>query len=256
MFDGIGAMVDDWLDLPPKGKRPYYRHRSAALAMSKRKQPLSDSLAFLEQCYEQLDRNWHKALKSGYSNPSSENWRWKRHLELAPGNTSPEVRLERAMVDEYGENWSNQMPTASGLVSPNAGRAAVDIVVRDAADTYELIELKVASDTPLFAAIEILQHGLLWCWSRCHSDDLGYEMTSRPVLAANKLTLTVLAPEMYYERYDLVQLAAGLRQGLRAFCESDPWNIDFRYQAFPACLGDSTGALLVAAADRYSIWQS
>jgi len=41
-----------------------------------------------------------------------------RHLDLAANNTSPELRLERAVVASCGENWSNQMPVASGLVGP------------------------------------------------------------------------------------------------------------------------------------------
>ncbi len=136
-------------------------------------------------------------------------------MELSPANTSPELKLERLIVDACGDSWSNQMPTASGLVGPAADkRAAVDLVYRESATTYSLVELKVDSDNPLFGAIEILMYGLLFVWSRSNRDRLGYEVKNQPVLAAETLTLAVLAPSDYYRDVKLMNLASAIDDGL------------------------------------------
>jgi hypothetical protein len=227
---GIGDLVDDWLKIEPKGKPPHYRHRSAALELSRRKAPITGTRAFMEACYARIHNNWLGAIDAGYSNPSRENWRWKRHPDLPRANKSPEIRLERSIVSACGDNWSNQMPTASGLVGPTADkRAAVDLVYREDLSTYSLIELKVNSDNPLFAAIEILMYGLLFVWSRDNQEKLGYDVKVQPVLAASSVTLSVLAPISYYSEYDLTTLSSTLNGGLVEFGERKAVTLGFEF---------------------------
>ena len=79
------------------------------------------------------------------------------HQWHAAHNTSKEVLLERAIVKAMGEDWSNQMPTASGVLGSHADkRSSVDLVWRKCPTSFTLMELKVDSDTPLFAAVECL----------------------------------------------------------------------------------------------------
>ena len=153
-----------------------------------------------------------------------------RHLDLAANNTSPELRLERAIVASCGENWSNQMPVASGLVGPASNkRAAVDLVYREDPTTYSLIELKVDSDNPLFAAIEILIYGLLFVWSRANQDSLGYDVENQPVLSASDITLSVLAPERYFDGMDLSAFDTVLNRGLAQFGEQHGLVLAFEF---------------------------
>lgn len=227
---GIGNLVDDWLRIEPEGKAPYYRHRSAALELSRRNELITGTDAFLSASYARIQSNWLAAIDAGYSNPSRENWRWKRHLDLSPSNQSPELMLERAIVSACGGNWSNQMPTASGLVGPAADkRAAVDLVYRVDPSTYSLIELKVDSDNPLFAAIEILMYGLLFVWSRNNQQKLGYDVQVQPVLAASSVTLGVLAPKSYYSDYDLTTMNSALNSGLVKFGERRDVTLGFEF---------------------------
>ena len=230
ILDGIGGLVDEWLQIKPKGKPPYYRHRSAALDLSRRKTPITGTLDFLEASHTQLHDNWRAAIEAGYSNPSKENWRWKRHLDLSPQNTSPELKLERSIIRACGDRWSNQMPTASGLVGPATDkRAAVDLVYRKDPSTCSFVELKVSSDNPLFAAIEILMYGLLFVWSKENQESLSYDTRSQPVLAANTLTLAVLAPGDYYRGFDLQNLASALDDGLAEFGKRYGLALGFRF---------------------------
>jgi hypothetical protein len=230
---GIGSLVDQWLQIAPKGKPPYYRHRSAALDLSRRNSPINGTQDFLDASYAKIHSNWLAAIETGDSNPSKENWRWKRHLELSPENTSPELRLERSIVNACGDSWSNQMPTASGLVGPAADkRAAVDLVYRENPTTYSLIELKVDSDSPLFATIEILMHGLLFVWSRNNQELLGYDLTMQPVLAAKTITLAVLAPCDYYRDFELMNLVSAIDDGLTEFGRQYSLDLGFQFHEF------------------------
>ncbi len=257
IFAGIGNLADDWLKLPAVGQPPYYRHRSAAIELSRREEPITNTLEFLQASYAQIDNNW-RAAKVNYSKPPSrENWRWKRHLELAAGNESPELRLERAIVNACGDNWSNQMPTASGLVSATADkRAAVDLVHRDGSATYSLIELKVASDNPLFAAIEILMHGILYVWSRNHQVELGYDVHLQPVLAGNSVTLSVLAPAPYYSGYDLTNFGEAINRALEDFDQRRDLALAFEFSQLDAAYeaGSTPESTRLAVDGKRSVW--
>lgn len=231
---GIGTLVDDWLKIEPKGKPPFYRHRSAANELTQRKSRLIGTPEFLSASYQQIQGNWAIDNETGYSNHSKENWRWKRHLELSSTNKSPELQLERAIVRACGENWSNQMPAASGLVGPHTDkRAAVDLVHKESLNRYSLIELKVDSDNPLFAAIEILLYGLLFVWSRNNKEELGYTQ-EQPMLAATTVTLSVLAPARYYTDFNLTNLSTALNIALCDFDQRRDLALTFEFSQLGA----------------------
>ena len=230
ILTGIDELVDSWLEVGPKGTPPHYRQRAAANELTRRETPITGTRAFLEASYARIHANWLAAIDAGYTNPSKENWRWKRHRSLGADNSSPELKLERAIVNAYGENWSNQMPTASGLTGPAADkRAAVDLVLREDPTSYSLVELKVNSDTPLFAAVEIVKYGLLFVWSKVNQNNLGYEQKLQPVLAADTVTLSVLAPTDYYINFDLTNMASALNNGLVEFGEQHGVSLGFEF---------------------------
>ena len=254
---GIGDMVDKWLRLQPKGQPPCYRHKTAALALSDPTISIYGTEKFLTDAYNRIDKNWHDAVRTGESSYSQENWRWKRHLETSEANTSAEVTLERAIVSALGENWSNQMPTASGLVGPHADkRSSVDLVWRKDPDSYSFFELKVESNTPLFAAIEILLYGLLFVWSRNNQAELGYDTEIQPVLRASKIELCSLAPRKFYQEFYLRNLSEALNQGLSTFQHRGDLEISFNFVQLGSTINSkSEPEKIVAAIDnRRVIW--
>ena len=254
---GIGNLVDDWLKIEAKGQAPHYRHRSAALELTRRNDPIVGTSSFLEASYACIQSNWLAAIDAGYSNPSRANWRWKRHADLSAENRSPEIILERSIVRACGDGWSNQMPTASGLVGPSSDkRAAVDLVYREDPGRYSLIELKVDSDNPLFAAIEILLYGLLFVWSRDNQEKLGYDLEVQPVLSSRSVTLSVLAPIGYYRDYELTSLNTALNDGLVELGVKKGVNLGFEYcQLGSDYAADSTAECIRSAIeDRRRIW--
>ena len=257
ILDGLEAHADDWLNVEPKGKPPYYRSKTAANELSRRTSPIAGTLDFLNACYAQIHQDWSAAVAAGNWSRSNKTWRWKQILTLDKENDSPEVKLEQAIVNACGDDWSNQMPTASGLVGSRANRrTAVDLVYREDATTYSFIELKVASNYPLYAAIEILMHGVLFVWSENNQEKLGADLQAQPVLAAQSVTLGVLAPREYYQGFDLTMLATALNSGLDIFGEQNGVALRFEFCELGVDYSPDLepGHVKSAIEDRRPIW--
>lgn len=161
-----------------------------------------DAPKLLEAAYQRLVLNLQMSPRFLTSGPSAENWRFSKQLGDSPDNKSPEVTHERAIARLTGVEWANQIPAASGLWNSTADkRRAVDLVHRREDGCFELIELKVESDTPLRAAVEVIQYGLLYALARAHYGER--ERASKELLQAKIVHLRVLAPSEYYVPYQL-----------------------------------------------------
>jgi hypothetical protein len=128
--------------------------------------------------FQTVADNYERGDAATNRNRSEENWRWHRlQPQIAAHNTSPEVVLERAIAaacQRTGRtDWANQVPVASGLIDgATDGRRAIDLVHQCSERHFELIELKIASDTPLYAAVEIIGYGCIWLLARAHPPSL------------------------------------------------------------------------------------
>ena len=178
VFSGVDYLIDSALRLTSDeslgraavGNPPHHEHNTSSQRLTK--QPLDgfDSHVLLASIYEMIGSNWDA---SKYHGGSEENWRLNDpRTELARENDSPEVCLERAIVRtmnalERTNVWVNQVPIASGLIHPTSDRIRkIDLVHKLGEGTFEFIELKVRSDTPLYAAMEILKYALVYAFSR------------------------------------------------------------------------------------------
>ena len=114
------------------------------------------------------------------------------------------------------------------------------------------------SDTPLFAAIEILLYGMLFDWSRNNQAALNYDLEIQPVLKASKLELCVLAPRDFYEGYNLRSLSTSLNRAFKKFHYRKDLELNFHFTQFnPNINSASDPEEIVAAIDaRESIWDS
>ncbi len=229
IFDGTDQIINDAL-----GLRPGQSLKQISTCRSLCNSPLPDSFSpeIVTVLFEQVVGNWHGRI------PSRENWRHERRTEIADQNKSPEVVLERAIVTlaELGDlpGWYNQIPVASGLVDGRSDkRAALDLARVDGG-TAELIELKWASDTPLFALFEVLRYGLALLLSRQNAASFGY--LGRPLIDAKELSLVVLAPSQYYANCNLAGFAEVVNSGLcnltRQHSDFPPMGLAF--MSFPA----------------------
>lgn len=165
------------------------RHRSALHSLI-----VTDDIDLARLVRTVIASNWLACNADANRDRSRQNWRWELQSQINPANRSPEVVLERAlaMAGKSGgsSDWANQIPVASGLVAgATDGRRAIDLGLRSGERIYELIELKIASDTPLYAAVELLGYASLLLLARRNPPN------NRPeLLNAKRIDLRVLAP--------------------------------------------------------------
>jgi hypothetical protein len=216
------------------------RQRTAYLQIA-RSQVSADVLIDLVRTLYRLVESNRRERK-----PSSENWRWKPQTYIAGKNKSPEIVLERAiaLLAHRGDlnDWSNQIPVASGLVDHKSDkRAAVDLArIKDG--QLDLYELKWASDTPVYAAFEILRYGLAYLLCRVNRTKFGYD--DLKAMEVDALGLNVLAPCLYYEQ-DLTWLQAGLDAGISKVSQEQlgvDFRASFRFRVLPGGPAFASGA--------------
>ena len=217
LLRGIDAKIDELL-LPLEcriGKPPSYKSKSSMMALSKAKKPPASSIEFFEQCFESLKEN-HLNQSTGYQQTQS-NWHLRQEIDH---KSTKEVALERAFLT-LGENWFNQLSTSSGLIDPHADKKrAIDLVHECSPGSFDFIELKIGSDYPLSAAVEILLYWLIYLFSRERLEELGYD--NRSVFKATRVDLKVLAPREFYESQagetiDLSWLESWFNDGVATF---------------------------------------
>jgi hypothetical protein len=213
-------------------KIPDLRHTSALMDLGRRGPIPAGSVV---AAYTIVQENWRRSLTTGQGSRSRQNWRSVQPaLSIAAHNRSPEVVLERSIAAAVAElrpgKWWVQMPMVSGMAGPNADRRrAIDLVHRRDDGALELIELKVASDTPLYAAYEIIGSACLWLLSR----QAAGQGAASPLLVANSLHVRVLAPAAFYRRFGLNALERQLDRELRVLGEEHGVALGFGFDLLP-----------------------
>lgn len=233
LFDGVDRLAAHHLQIAS------IKHRSALRRLSEAPPAAFDGARFVRGLFELVAENWLQCVDALTGLPSRENWRWfDPKCDHAAHNSSPEVTLERAIVSAARslgrDDWSNQVPIASGMIAGGGDRRrAIDLIHRRGPDAFDFVELKVGSDNPLYAAVEILKYGFVWLLSREHRARLGYR--GKPLVEASDVRLLVLAPHSYYAGLSLEWLEAGLSQGVTALgAERQDVRLSFAFEAFPA----------------------
>jgi hypothetical protein len=239
ILKNVGKIIDEALGLRSCGigKEPHYKHKATCQKLSEFPPPTFDATALIEKIYAQVICNWKKGVNY---EPSTENWRFESRTHIDARNDDPEIKLERAIVSTQARlpaNWANQIPTSSGFVGPRADKHRnIDLIHRRDDGAYEFIELKVASDTPLYAAMEILQYAVLYIFYRENEREMKRGAAKQtPLRDTTVIHLRVLAPASYYRGYNLEWLEENICNGLKAFLAGriPKLQIDFRFDAFP-----------------------
>ena len=233
LFDDVDRLAADHLQIAS------IKHLSAIQRLSLTPPAAFDGVRFVRGLFEVVAENWLRCVEALAGFPSRENWRWfDPKCDHAAHNTSPEVTVERAIVSAARSqgryDWSNQVPIASGMIVGGGDRRrAVDLVHRRGPAAFDFVELKVRSDNPLYAAVEILKYGFVWLLSREHRARLGY--SGKVIVEASDVRLSVLAPHPYYDGLALDWMEAGLSQGVKVLgTERQEVTLSFAFEAFPA----------------------
>jgi hypothetical protein len=185
-----------------------------------------------------ISENFGRALAGRPRSKPQKNWAWM--APRATPTTRPEEKLERELVGARGDlsDWCNQVPVASGLVSQRLTRCAIDLVHRRGPRAFDFVELKVGSDSPTYAAVEVLQYGCLWLLSRAAKDVLKYPTAA--LLDANDVALCVLAPESFYGKDRLRDFQRGLNRALSEISAPHGVALSFRFERFPNWFREGT----------------
>ena len=229
LFDGVDAAVCAVLGVA-RLTIANLKHRSALHDLGRLEQVPPGSVA---AALDTIASNWERCARAGLGSASRENWRWcepQTYINKEK-NRSAEVVLERAIVTAFHaahrEDWANQVPVASGVVRSSAERRrAIDLVHERGDGHYEFIELKIASDTPLYAAFEIISYVGVWLLSR--NDECG-----KPLLEARRIDARVLAPAAYYAPFSLGRIEQILNQELRDYGARYGTALSFGFEVLP-----------------------
>lgn len=213
-----------------------------------------DGVALVNTIHRTIAEDYDRHGASANKNSSKKTWRWP---SLQPSRNEAkscaETKVERAIADACirlgRHDWGNQIPTASGLLGPTRDRhRSIDLVHQRGENHFELIELKIESNTPLSAAIQILSYACLWLIAR-------NDRPARPsvLLDADHIDLRVLAPAAYYGRFALADIESALNAGAYALGERHGVTLTFAFdllddQIRPADIPDD--ATLLALLDR------
>lgn len=238
IYKGIDELIDKYLDLKigiDPGKSPLYIHKTSCTKLSHTPSQFSAE-AFINALLTCIENNWNSSPRRiSNLHPSKENWRFEKKEYIDKrSNLSPEKTLEKAIISVVNMDWANQVPTASGLYDSTKDKhRSIDLVHRLETKCYEVIELKIASDNPLKAAMEVLFYGVLYIFARLHPS-LYHQ--NHDLLHADEILLSVLAPCEYYKTYNLKWLESNLCSGLQRFLPTRMVNckISFAFKAFPS----------------------
>ena len=241
ILDGTDGLIDRWLGLDSKGWK--YKQRRSLLLLIKQPPEVLDGVELISGLVSRIRENWRDFRSKGFY-PSSErskaNWRYEKQRYISPRNRSPEKTLEKSISIITGDDWVNQVPTCAGLVGSGEKSRNIDLIHRHLDQgIYSFIELKVDSDQPIFAAMEILKYGLIYVFWREHLQELselGFPTADRELLKARHVSLEVLAPSPYYQDGSLEWLASAIDKGLSGFLGKRAdlgFTMSFQFQAFP-----------------------
>lgn len=252
ILDGVDALIAEWLGIagkPRYGKEPL-TSKQALIDLSENVSPAvrpvqPSASQFIASIVSRIEEN-HNVM--GKPTPSPSNWQWMKSPSIDFDNPSEEKLLEKALVQVMGDDWVNQISVCNSLAERKEYCRRVDLIHRLADYEYELIELKYGTeaqdhgtDTPLFAAMELLQYGLVYLFSRAKRL-YGRQRGSLNLLSAKAIHLVVLAPAGYYtykttrgskKGYDLGWLENCLNDGLCQYlqtCRGSLPTIDFHFQ--------------------------
>ena len=239
ILNGTYRIIDQFFGVTHIGKRaPHYGNKTACLTLSDSPPNGLNGFELVERIFRRIEANWDNSPRRGKL-PSRENWRHERSIEEEGQRL--EVRLERAIAKLGRKRWANQVPTSSGLMGAHLDKTRnIDLVYDCGNGRYKFVELKVNSNTPLFAAMEILGYGLIYLFSRLYRNP-----SDKIMLDAKSIHLKVLAPYKYYyyitktpvrhdEKYQLAWLEDLINDGLGTFLDGFGVSMDFRFETFPS----------------------
>lgn len=246
---GVDDLIESWLEIASDKygagtARPRYGSTTAAKELSRKEEPSQPFPA--KMLLGQITENWERGERQ---ERSTENWRWKPMLEME-GNTG-EKELEKLVAFLYGKSsWTNQIPVCSGLMPARdkdgkrseEGKRAIDLGRKIDDGVFEFIALKfriskkkkvITGDShPLYAALELLEYGLLYVFARLNLKPRGED---NGLSEARKVHLVVLGPQEWCRDYNFERLSETINCGLNDLLKDQSFVMDFSFRQLSDC---------------------
>lgn len=243
IFEGMDGLVDECLGITvlEGAGAPGYRSFASLLALVSSNRDLPQ-LNLADQLLTQAAKNWLTTSAAHRGRSSSRNWQAAKRLAPALPYVSPTMQLNQAIASATDVHVANRVPVDSGLLG-SVGQRKVAL-----AEQFDsgcaLIELATTANTPLAMAIQALQNGMANLFIRtslvetCHPDWITSGLPE--LLKAASLTLAVLAPRDFYERFQralpfLAEFEATLNRSLTQsdVCHVTQIPVCFQFEVFP-----------------------
>ena len=255
LLDGLEDLIDNALPAP-KG----YTSRTTAIELNRREQPFPDLTTLVEELWRQIVVNW---VEGGCQSRGESNWRWELLTTGGESKGQAEVALQRTIarfIESEGqrERWSNETPTGSGLSEGAGGDpGGLDLAHKDDDGGVVLIELKIASNTPISAAFQVVQYGLLLTLARLVSKQEQIKIVTDEVwLNAKHAHLRVLAPASFYSRFlGLQWFEERLDAAVGDFGDAHGLPMSFGFREFDKLEPQNVSELIERLGDKGKIWK-
>jgi hypothetical protein len=213
LLEGTSDLINAHLSLIARSPGAKFSDRALALKLSKVAPPGDDLTPLIRQLFATICNNWERGERQ---NRSGRNWRWEPQIEK-PGNK--ETKWERTLVSRanghpHTHRWANQIPIGSGMspkgkkdeddtVTPRRvleGCGHLDLAHWDENGNLTLIEFKLNSNNPVYAALQLVRYALVFILARKNN----LLKNSTPWKDATRVDLRVLAPT-HYECAEMTQ---------------------------------------------------
>ncbi len=205
-------------------------------AICDRYRTLSQRAGLFEELYKRIRENWNRHREPDRWPTPDKNWVLRVAPEFTAHPTQHKEKQLQKQIAIYLENegWGNDVPTASGLVNARGRQMNIDLAHR-VDGGFELIELKLESNTPYDAALQVLRYGAVYMLYRLEPE-LARRFKLHSMMRAKHIVLEVLAPHSYYSRgdVDLRCLEMQLDHEVETFGERRNAGValSFRFMAF------------------------
>lgn len=233
LLDGVEQFINAALPVPtgPTG----YKAKTTADRLNMQPPPSVNLSKLIDDLWRQLVVNW---VEGGCKSGGEVNWRWELRDNLSHDNKSPEVVLQRNLMKlartdpRAKERWSNETPTASGLSEDSGGEPGhLDLAYQSSVDHVTLIELKVGSNTPVSAAIQLVIYALMLVLARTVNRQI--KVTDARWLTFKRADLRVLAPTRFYDAFlGLGWYERDLNEAVRQFGNGHRLEMSFLFRCF------------------------
>lgn len=192
----------------------------------------------IEDLDDRIKDNYRRLTAMGRAGSSSENWRWYANSDYDRAkNRSLETIVEREIIGltQALGTWANQVPVNSGISEGNNQPGHIDLVHRTTEWSFELIELKIDSNDPYEAALQILRYGLTYRLFRRVPTLLRSTQHSltKKLFEASRIHLRVLAPAQYYRHGNPEIIEPAICEGFEHLLKDENWKMDFAFLQFP-----------------------